>query len=160
MMNKPTDVPMDNQQGSLSLSAIPGYDGYHASDTGEIFSTKHSPIPRKLTAHFHPGKRFKLHLRVKAAGKLRLVHRMIACIHVGRQLLENEVVNHKDADTLNNRVDNLEVVSHKENVAHAVRNGLYCSGPAWYKARGLQEPSSTRTSVRRIKRSETPSPHV
>jgi len=95
-------------------------------------------------------------MRIKIDGRLELLHRVLASVHIGRRLLREECVNHKDGNKLNNNLDNLEIVSAKENFAHAVANELYCSGSAWYAARGLQEPSTTRTTVRRIKRSEAP----
>lgn len=76
-------------------------------------------------------------MRVKIDKKLQLLHRVLASIHVGRPLLKSEVVNHIDGNTVNNHLDNLEVVSQRENVQHATANNLYCSGDDWYKARGI-----------------------
>ena len=47
-----------------------------------------------------------------------------------------ETVNHKDGNTENNALSNLEVVTHQENAKHAQACGLYCSGKVWYEARG------------------------
>ena len=126
---------MDNQQGSLILTEIPSFGGYHVSGDGELFSTRRYAIPRMLTLHQHKARGQKRYWRVMADGKLHLAHRIIACIHVGRRLRKYEVVNHIDGNTLNNSPSNLEVVSHKQNVAHAVKMGLYCSGKEWFAAR-------------------------
>jgi hypothetical protein len=130
---------MGDQQESLKLTAIPGFGGYHVSDEGVLYSTKRYTIPRALTPHHHKARGKKKYLRVKLCGKLRLVHRLIACITIGRPLRKGEMVNHLDGDTLNNRIDNLQVVTHEQNVAHAVANGLYCSGNRWREARGFSK---------------------
>lgn len=74
-------------------------------------------------------------MRVKVGNKLWLKHRFIASVLIGRPLENSEVVNHKDGNPMNNNLDNLEVVSQKENVQHAVNQGLYCSGQEWHDAR-------------------------
>lgn len=56
--------------------------------------------------------------------KICFVHRLVAEAFVSRHEGEN-VVNHIDCDINNNRADNLEWTTHKENSAHAKRNGLY-----------------------------------
>jgi hypothetical protein len=140
-MNKHGDITMDNQQirqGKQDLLPVPEMDRYWIDIDGNIYSTKKYEIPRKLTPHKHKGNGAKLYMRLRLIDKLFLQHRIVASIHIGRQLLGNEVVNHLDGDTLNNKLCNLEVVSQRENVQHAVENNLYCSGSAWYKAHGKQ----------------------
>ena len=53
--------------------------------------------------------------------------------------MDNQQVSQKNQFSIpgNNVYENLELASHHEQVAHAVQNGLYCSGKEWYKARGL-----------------------
>ena len=135
---------MDNQQESLTkekLIPIPEKPNYFIDKDGNIYSTVRTKIPRKLTPHKHWGRSRNPYERIRLAGSLILVHRVVASVTIGRQLNSQEVVNHKDGNTLNNRIENLEVVSHKENVRHAVENNLYCSGESWYKARGIVKNS-------------------
>ena len=68
--------------------------------------------------------------------KSRKIHRLVADAFVENPNNYN-VVNHIDGDTTHNSLRNLEVVSQRENVQHAVANNLYCSGSDWYKARGI-----------------------
>ena len=50
------------------------------------------------------------------------IHRLVADAFIGISKLE---VNHIDCDKSNNRVDNLEYVTHRQNVAHSIKNGRH-----------------------------------
>ena len=133
---------MGNQQVSqvnleefVELSAYPGY---WVNPVGELLSTVRT-VPKVIKKRIHYGKSKSPYYRSKVAGTNALAHRVIASIHVGRVLRNDEVVNHIDGNTLNNSPSNLEVVSQKQNVEHAVINKLYCSGDAWYAARNLNK---------------------
>lgn len=52
-----------------------------------------------------------------------LVHRLVACAFLG-PCPEGYEVNHKDGDKLNARLDNLEYVTHAENMAHSTKSGM------------------------------------
>lgn len=55
------------------------------------------------------------------------VHRLVAELFCGGKSAERNEVNHKNLNKLDNRADNLEWVSHLENVRHAFENGA-CEG--------------------------------
>lgn len=64
------------------------------------------------------------YLRVKVNKKTLQVHQIMAVIYFGNKCIGKQI-NHIDGNKLNNRVDNLEPVSQKENLKHAIDNGLY-----------------------------------
>jgi len=130
---------MGNQQVS-SLTAIPGYCGYFFDENANIFSNKgRGGSFRKLTPHVHRKRKTKKNYkRVKIKDKLVFVHRLVGAYLYGGVIPPHLHVNHLDGDAENNKLSNLEVVSHLENVRHAKEAGLYCSGESWRKARGLE----------------------
>ncbi len=132
---------MDNKQGRQTLYNIPQLSGYSVDLDGNVYSSVKSGKVKQMKLREHKGNGKKLYLRVHLTYGYYLVHRLVAATQIGRLLTENEQVNHKDANTLNNSFSNLEVVSFKENVEHAIANNLYPTGEAWYKARNLQRPS-------------------
>ena len=130
---------MGDQQGSLNrqdLMEIPGHPGYFVDANGCIISLKRAK-EKTITPCNHKARGGKTYCRVKVGGGSHLAHRLIASAKTGRRLLPGEVVNHINGDTKDNHPSNLEVVSHRDNVKHAVENALYCSGEDWYKARGM-----------------------
>lgn len=50
------------------------------------------------------------------------VHRLVAKMFLGN--IEGFVINHKDGNKLNNHINNLEIVTIKENIRHAYETGL------------------------------------
>jgi hypothetical protein len=126
---------MDNQQIS-TLAKIPISNGYFCDHEGNIYSSNRGKL-RKLKPYLHKGKGKKFYQRICLKnGKHYLLHRLICAAKVGRDLLEEEEVNHLDANTLNNCWENIELSCRASNVEHAVCNNLYCSGEEWYLARG------------------------
>lgn len=66
---------------------------------------------------------YKVELYKQKKRKSLKVHRLVA-IHFIDNYLCKEVVNHLDGDKLNNKVENLEWCTTRENVIHAIETGL------------------------------------
>ena len=107
---------------------------YSVDDKGNVFSHKPSGI-KQLSKYKHKARGNKLYEGVRAGKRTYLVHRLMMAAKLNRMLKPTEQVNHINGNTQDNSLNNLEVVSHKDNVKHAVDNGLYCSGEDWHNAR-------------------------
>ena len=134
---------MGNQPVS-ALTPIPDFEGYYFDANGDIFSDHRGSI-RKLKPSPHGGKTNKTYYRVRVLSGMVFIHRLVAAYAYGGRIPAHLQVNHIDGNTENNRPENLEVVTHLENSQHAKLNGLYCSGEAWYKARGKTPETSRKT---------------
>lgn len=113
-MQSSPDVPVVEQ-----WRAIPGYSNYEASDLGRV---------RRIAGRgIVPGESRVLKPRTNNAGRLRvvlcqdeqrhdwLVHRLVLLAFVGSPPTPEHECDHKDFDTLNNRLENLEWVLPSEN---------------------------------------------
>lgn len=118
---------------------IPNYDGYQASNTGKIrthnkitHTNRHGDrrwkdriLKQKVTKNVKGRYDARVELWNKEGHKTYLVARLVAFTFYGVPL-ENHIltVNHKDGDSLNNDLTNLELITLKENIQHAFRTGL------------------------------------
>lgn len=105
-------------QETVSLKRIPFAPRYFVSKSGNVF--KENGV--KLKAHKKNGY-FSVNLNI-SAGKYRamLVHRIVAITFIPNP--ENKPqVNYKNCDRGDNRVENLEWVTAKENTVHAIKFG-------------------------------------
>lgn len=79
------------------------------------------------------GKPYKLihmpeHQHASKKGYVR-EHRLIMERHIGRTLLNNEVVHHRDGDTLNNDINNLQLTNGKEHRRIHLKDSVH---KRWY----------------------------
>lgn len=129
---------MDNQQVS-ALTPIPTKEGYFCDSSGGVYSTIRGNKLKKLKAYEHFGNSKKQpYMRIKIRDTLYLVHRLVLSAKIGRWLEKDEFVNHINGIATDNNFDNLEVVTHRENMEHASVNKLLCYGSPWYEARGME----------------------
>ena len=66
-------------------------------------------------------------LQKNATRKMVLVHRIVAEYFVSNPLNKSQI-NHINGDKTDNKVENLEWVSHRENLDHAIKNNLTLKG--------------------------------
>ncbi len=108
---------------NVSMRKVPTLDHVYASADGIIYSDKPSNRWGHEVRALTPGDNGRGYLRVKFAGRLHCVHRLVAVAFLGPVPAGKEV-NHKDGDKLNNRPENLEYVTRSQNMLHANEKGL------------------------------------
>lgn len=106
---------------------IPILDGlYEASDLGRIRRARPGRktwIGKELKAHMLPKGYMQVLPTVNGKNRNMYVHRLVANAFIG-PCPEGYEVNHIDGNKANNRADNLEYVTRKGNVQHAIAHGL------------------------------------
>ena len=103
---------------------IKGFEGiYIVSNIGRVKRLKCRYAKEDRFIKMYLGKRgyYCYNLWNKGKNKVSTVHRLIATQFIPNPENKREV-NHKDANKLNNSIDNLEWVTPKENSVHAVRS--------------------------------------
>ncbi len=106
--------------------AVPGWEGwYAASSLGQIRRV----CPGRATyagriRHGDPNRSgyLRMHLRQPGRHENRLVHELVALAFLGPKP-EGHFVNHKNLIKSDNRLENLEYLTHLENMRHFYRNG-------------------------------------
>lgn len=98
---------------------ITGYEGkYKVNKKGQIYSDAKKIILKPIVKS--TGYAF-VNLYNKGKHKSMYIHTIVANTFIGNSF--GHVVNHKDLNKLNNNVENLEIVSQKENILHSKLNG-------------------------------------
>lgn len=97
---------------------IPGLETFSVSKDGEVINTETREVVEQRMAGDYKC--------INAFGKSWHVHRLMANTLLPCDAPTDELdVNHKDADKLNNTIDNLEWVTRSGNCVHALENGLW-----------------------------------
>lgn len=108
-----------------------GHENYFITKTGILYSIyvlgAHGKTdfshPRKVAYGKDKDGYFRVVLSLDKKRTYIKIHTLMVTQFI-RTLKENEVVNHKDGNKQNNRIENLEIVSVKENIVHAWDNFL------------------------------------
>ena len=96
---------------------IEGFEDYSVSNHGRVSNDKRN---RVLKGHVHYSGYNRTALYKNKVMFQKRVHRLVAIAFIPNP--ENKpIINHKDGNKLNNHVNNLEWVTHKENILHAYR---------------------------------------
>lgn len=112
------------------FKSIPGYEPkYSVSNTGRVRSHKTNNESKKCQI-LKPFVDRDGYLKINLRGQVRknfFIHHLVLLAFVG-QCPEGKEVNHKNGIKNDNRLDNLEYVTHKQNIEHCLRTGLYPHG--------------------------------
>lgn len=106
--------------------------------------SSHGEVRNDLTGQIktpHPNNKgyYDVHLYDNSKRTIRRIHRLVAEAFIPNQE-GKPCINHIDGDKLNNNVDNLEWVTHSENMKHAFGTGLAKPHPS-YGMRGRKNPN-------------------
>lgn len=104
------------------MTEIPGYPGYCADESGEIYSVK-SGRPRRLSKRKHNGY-FRVHVTPKdGRGEVSpYVHTLVLTTFVGKRP-PGLVCRHLNGNALDNRLSNICWGTQKENMHDEIRHG-------------------------------------
>lgn len=98
---------------------IKGFPEYEVSNLGNVKTRKcgrdRLMIPVQASKRY-----YVLTLRESNKASRKYIHRLVAENFLN--VPENMVVNHKDGNHLNNRLENLEIITPRENTAHYYKN--------------------------------------
>lgn len=119
---------------------IPGFEGYQVSNLGRVrtynkvssnnkYKNRHWKsrilIPKGKNSESVYKTGYKVDLWKSGKPNTMLVSRLVAFTFLEEKINNhNLTVNHKDGNRLNNNLENLELISLKENIQHAFKMGL------------------------------------
>lgn len=123
------------------MKLVLSYPDYSVERNGEVYSHRRK---RYLKSRVHP--RGYRHVSLWRDGKEFncLVHRLVAEAYLASDPTRT-VVNHKNFDKTDNRVENLEWCTQKENVRHASAHGRFGKG-------GGRKPLITQSQAEEIRK--------
>ena len=109
---------------------VVGYEGlYQVSNFGNVKSLGNNFTRKERFLKLSPQSKGYLTvvLQKNATRKMVLVHRLVAEHFIDNSESKPQV-NHINGDKTDNRVENIEWVSHRENLDHAIKNNLTLKG--------------------------------
>jgi hypothetical protein len=122
-------IPTDKPSEEIWKDII-GYEGlYKVSDFGNVKSLGNEFLRKERLLKLSPQSKNYLTvvLQKDATRKMVLVHRLVA-EHFIYNIESKPQINHINGNKHDNRVENLEWVSHRENLDHAIKNNLTLKG--------------------------------
>lgn len=95
---------------------VKGYEEYQVDTNGIVYSKRGRPLKYSLNHSGYCIINFYVNGKRTGFG----IHTIVAKQFIPNDNPERTQVNHKDGNTMNNRVDNLEWVTQSENVQHSI----------------------------------------
>jgi hypothetical protein len=123
---------------------IKGFEEYYAvSNIGRVLSTKKT-YPKEIRSWTTNSGYLQVNLSKNGKRYHKNIHNLVAEAFIPKAKGEN-CVNHKNFDKSDNRVENLEWCTHKENTKHAVLNGRVGNTPLKVRCKNghLYTPENT-----------------
>lgn len=121
------------------MKRIENYPNYAVDKFGNVYSLPRRFKPRTLKLKEHVNNRGYLMVNLyndNGPCPHKLIHRLVAEAFIPNPKNKPEV-NHKDGNKTNNRVENLEWVTHLENIQHSIKLGTaYQNMPGFNNGRG------------------------
>jgi hypothetical protein len=102
----------------IDFKEIPGYSQYMISRNGDVYSKVIKCLCCKTIL---PNGYHKIKLKGDNKYKDMYIHVLVAITYLHHIPSSKYVVNHIDGNKGNNVVDNLEIITHKENMSHSVK---------------------------------------
>lgn len=106
------------------MKKIEGFDNYVITDNAEVINTN---TGRVLKQSKNPKGYMQIILSCEGKSSTKSIHRLVFEAYNGK-IKKGMTVNHIDRDKSNNKINNLELLTQKENLRHAVDIGLIKSG--------------------------------
>jgi hypothetical protein len=113
-----------------TVSSLEMFKGYSVTTDGKIFSYKTNKF-LKTSIRMGNGCEYERIGLVDLNGKRKTfsIHRLVCLAFNYNENHQNLTVNHKDEDTLNNHIDNLEWMTISENIRYSQANKTYVGNP-------------------------------
>lgn len=116
---------------SIEWEQAEGFSKYLISTDGQVYSLKSDRLlPQGIT---HGGYKQVDVFNDDGIKKHMRVHRLVYMAHVG-VIPQGMQINHKDEDKTNNSIDNLELMTNKENSNYGTRNARISQTMKQYRA--------------------------